>query len=348
MLRRVAEEGAGGLLAKTVSVKAAPVPRPHMAQYGRAGMINTELWTELSLEQWLDEEYDIGIAAARADGIPFIASMGYSADDLKVVAPKVALKDIDAIEFSIHYVGKTFDSVIDTAKTLRSLVEVPIIAKLSPHFGDLGDLAEVLAPYVDGFTCINSFGPTLAIDIERCEPVMGSKLGYGWLSGEPIKPLAVRCVFEVARRVDKPVIGVGGISRGEDLIEFFMAGASMVGMCTAAIYEGPAVYRRVATEAAMWLDAHGYANISEVQGRYLKSLGDGQRVVIDKEEAPQLAGDACIGCTRCGQVCFYDAIAAEPTQRPTLTEVNCFQCGLCVSTCPTDALSFEARQGVTI
>jgi dihydroorotate dehydrogenase/Pyruvate/2-oxoacid:ferredoxin oxidoreductase delta subunit len=348
MLEVVADAGAGGLLAKTVSVRAAPVPRPHMAQYGRAGMLNTELWTELTLEQWIEEEYDVGIAAAREHGVPFIASMGYTAGDLRVVAPQVAKKDVDAIEFSIHYVGTDFSDVIDTARTLRELVEVPIIAKLSPHFGDLGDLAEVLAPHVDAFTCINSFGPTLAIDIERAEPVMGSKLGYGWMSGEPIKPIALRCVFEVARRVDKPVIGVGGICRGEDLIEFFMAGASLVGICTAAIYQGADIYRRVSDEAAAWLDAHGYTSVSDVQGQFLDRYRDGQRVVVEKEEAPQLVEDRCIGCTRCDQVCLYDAIEAPPWESPRITEASCFQCGLCVSACPTDALHFRPRAGVTL
>jgi dihydroorotate dehydrogenase len=94
--------------------------------------------------------------------------------------------------------------VAEVARVLRESVDIPIIAKLSPHFGDLGDLAAVLEPHVDAFTCINSFGPTLRIDIERGEPIMGSRYGYGWLSGEPIKPLALRCVFEVARRVKKP------------------------------------------------------------------------------------------------------------------------------------------------
>lgn len=348
MLRVVANAGAGGLLAKTVSTEAARVPRPHMAQFGRAGMLNTELWTELPLEQWLEKEYDVGIGAARQHGVPFIASVGYSAADLRIVAPQIAQKDLDAIELSIHYVGASFSDVIDTAKTLRDLVEVPIIAKLSPHFGDLGDLAEALAPHVDAFTCINSFGPTLAIDIERAEPVIGSKLGYGWMSGEPIKPIALRCVFEVARRVDKPVIGVGGISRGEDLIEFFMAGASMVGICTAAIYHGADIYKRVSDEAAAWLDTHGYASIRDVQGKFLNQYRDGQRVVVEKEEAPQLTLDRCIGCTRCDQVCLYAAIEAPPWQAPTISEASCFQCGLCVSACPTDALYFRPRAGVTV
>ncbi len=341
--------GAGGLLSKTVSVIAAPVPRPNMARYGRNGMINTELWTELSPEQWFEVEYDIGIKAARDANIPFIASVGYSADDLRIIAPQVEAKGVDAIEFSIHYVGTSFDSVVETAKALRESVSVPIIAKLSPHFGDLGDLAAELEPYVDAFTCINSFGPTLRVDIERGgEPMMGSELGYGWMSGEPIKPIALRSVFEVARRVNKPVIGVGGINRGEDVIEFMMAGASMVGVCTAAIYGGHGTYGRIAREAAQWLDEHGYKDISEIQGLYLNKFKGGQRVVLEFEEAPTLTADQCIGCTRCEAACWYDAIKAPPHENPTINADNCFQCGLCVSVCPTDALGFTPRDGVTI
>jgi Na+-translocating ferredoxin:NAD+ oxidoreductase RNF subunit RnfB len=126
-----------------------------------------------------------------------------------------------------------------------------------------------------------------------------------------------------------------------------MAGASMVGICTAAIYQGADIYKRVADEAAAWLDAHGYASISDVQGLFLEQYRDGQRVVVEKEEAPYLVEDRCIGCARCDQVCFYDAIAAPPWKTPTITEASCFQCGLCVSACPTDALRFRPRADVT-
>jgi dihydroorotate dehydrogenase subfamily 1 len=347
-LATCAEGGAGGLLAKTVSVRPAPVPRPNMALYARNGLINTELWTELSLEQWLDTEYDIGLSAARGAGVPFLASVGYTADEVREVGPKVAAKGVDAIEFSIHYVGHDFANVVDTARALRDAVSVPIIAKFSPHFGDLGELAALVEPYVDGFTCINSFGPTLRIDIERAEPVMGSRRGYGWISGEPIKPLALRCVFEVARRTSKPVVGVGGIATGEDLIEFFMAGASLVGVCTAAILQGNDIYGRIAHEASVWLDEHGHNSVADVRGLYLERFRDGQRVITEYEEAPALDEKACIRCARCGQVCWYGAIDSPPEQLPKIEAEPCFQCGLCVAVCPTAALSFKPRRGVTI
>ncbi|HLN60992.1 MAG TPA: diguanylate cyclase [Symbiobacteriaceae bacterium] len=270
-LRQTAEGGAGGLLAKTISTRAAEVPRPDMVRYGPVGMLNTELWTELPPEAWLDREYAIGLAAARQHGIPFIASIGYSPDELRALGPRVEAKGVDAIEFSIHYLDPA--RLIDTAKALRESVSVPIIAKLTPHKGDLGELAALIEPYVDAFACINSYGPALRIDVDRAEPTLGSTLGYGWLSGAPIRPLALRSVFEVARRVHKPVIGVGGITTPADVIAFFMAGASLVQVCTAILLRGQGYYAKLARGVSQWLDEHGYDSIDQVRGLSLQRLG---------------------------------------------------------------------------
>lgn len=345
-LRRAAEGGAGGLLAKTVSVKAAEVPRPDMYRYGQTGMLNTELWTELSLEQWLDHEYPIGIKAAREHDLPFIASVGYTPEELREIGPKVEGAGVDALEFTIHYLEP--HKIVETARALRDSVSVPIIAKLSPHAGDLGELAAALEPHVDAFSCINSFGPTLAINIESCEPVLGSRFGYGWISGGPIKPLAVRCVFEVARRVQKPVIGIGGITCAADVIEMFMAGASLVEICTIVMYKGQSIYGVMAKGVSDWLDKHGYRDISEIQGLYIKKYGHGQRVVTEFEESPRVIAEKCTCCTLCAKVCFYDAITAPPKMVATVNPDPCFQCGLCASVCPAHALVFQPRDRVTL
>ena len=217
MLRLAAEGGAGGLLSKTISTQGATVPHPNMARVGRDSLINAESWSELPPEAWFDNEYATALEAAREYNLPFIASAGYSADDLASLGPRLQQKGIEIIEFSIHYLDA--QHLVDTARALRGAVSIPIIAKLSPHAGDLGEIARLLDPFVDGFACINSFGPTLSIDIETAAPLLGSQYGYGWLSGPAIKPLALRSVFEVARVTEKPIIGVGGVSRGEDVID---------------------------------------------------------------------------------------------------------------------------------
>ena len=341
MIRRSAEGGAGGLLSKTISSVAAPVPRPNMVRVGKDSLLNTELWSEYAPEHWFETEYSIAQAAAREHNLPLIASVGYTAEDLSTLGPRLQKIGIDIIEYSIHYLDTA--RLLETARALRDAVTIPVIAKLSYHAGDLGEIARVLDPYVDGFTCINSFGPTLTIDINRVAPPMGSKYGYGWLSGAAIKPVAVRAVFEVARVTDKPVIGVGGVSSGEDVIEFFMAGASLVELCTAAILKGPDVYGKIAAETSEWLSAHGYNSLEDVKGLYLKKFHDGQPVVTSVELTARVDESRCKACSLCGKVCQFGALSSPLKQIARVNVEQCSACGLCVSVCPSDALELVRR-----
>ncbi|MBA4385563.1 MAG: diguanylate cyclase [Anaerolinea sp.] len=341
MVQRAAQGGAGGLLTKTISSMAAQVPHPNMVRFGKDNLLNTELWSKLSPEAWFENEYDISLKAAHEYQIPLIASVGYSAQDLATLGPRLEQKGIDIIEFSIHYLDEK--RLVETAQALRNAVSIPIVAKLSLHSGDLGEIATLLDPYVDGFTCINSFGPTLMIDIEHGTSPLGSQHGYGWLSGSAIKPLAVRSVFEVARVTDKPVIGVGGVTCGEDVIEFFMAGASLVEVCTAAILRGPDIYGKIAAETAQWLSAHGYQDIEEIRGLYLNKYRHGQTVNTSINQTAWVDELKCKACTQCAKVCQFDALTAPVKQIASVNSECCTACGLCVSVCPFYALELKPR-----
>ncbi|MBA3075802.1 MAG: 4Fe-4S dicluster domain-containing protein [Anaerolineae bacterium] len=344
-VRRAAEGGAGGLLTKTISRTAAPVPHPNMVRFGKDNLLNAELWSEHSPEVWFEREYDIALTTAREHQLPLIASVGYTPQDLAALGPRLEQKGVDIIEFSIHYLDAK--RLTETAQTLRNAVSIPIIAKLSPSTGDLGEIARLLDPYVDGFACINSFGPTLMIDIEHGSAMLGSKYGYGGLSGPSLKPLAVGSVFEVALVTNKPIIGVGGVTRGEDVIEFLMAGASLVGVCTAAILKGPDVYGKIAAETAQWLEAHGYQDIDEIKGIYLKKYRQGQPVVTAIEKTAWVNEIQCKTCTQCEKVCQFDALHAPPKQVAHVDVGSCTACGLCVSVCPFGALELRPRLDVS-
>jgi len=341
MVRRAAEGGAGGLLTKTISRAAAPVPHPNMVRFTKENLLNAELWSERSPEDWFHREYDIALAAAREFDLPLIAGLGYTPEELAELGPRLEQKGVDILEFSIHYLDEK--RLIETAQALRSAVSLPIIAKLSLHSGDLGEIAQLLDPYVDGFTCINSFGPGLLIDIEHGTSPLGSQYGYGWLSGPVLKPLAVRCVFEVARVTDKPVIGVGGVARGEDVIEFMMAGASLVGVCTAAILKGWNVYGKIAAEAAHWLEAHGYQDIEAIKDLYLNKYRQGQEVITTIEKTAWVDEAHCKACSQCEKVCQFGAISAPLKQIAKINSDHCTACGLCVSVCPFGAIELIAR-----
>ena len=334
-LRAAARGGAGGLVAKTVSVSAAEVPTPNIVAVrkgrvgSRRGVLNAELWSELPVEQWLDKEY----RTALATGLPVIASLGYTPEDVASLAPKIEKAGVHALEFSTHYVG----GHVEIAKALREAVEIPIFAKLSPKV-DVVEVAKSLEPYVDGVVAINSLGPCLRINIETGKPMLGSESGYGWLSGASIRPVAIRCVADIARAIRKPVIGVGGVSDGEDAIEFIMAGAHAVEVCTAAILEGQTVYGRIASEMDKWLDAHGYDSVEDVRGLGLKHLTK----KIAFTPPPKVDMEKCTLCGLCEKSCVYEAITTDKEgQELRFDKSRCQACGMCISVCPYDALSYN-------
>ena len=171
--------------------------------------------------------------------MPVIVGIGYTAEDLEKVCPLIK-PYADAVEISSHYLSGYPRPLMETVSTARRLLDVPVFLKLSP--GGPRPYRrrprQRKRPAPPESTCINSFGPCLGIDAETGLPILGSTQGYGWLSGPALKALALRCVFDAARETKLPIIAVGGISTGLDLIEFFMVGASAVEICTAVIRRG--------------------------------------------------------------------------------------------------------------
>jgi dihydroorotate dehydrogenase (NAD+) catalytic subunit len=335
-LLNAAAGGAGGLVAKTVSVAPADVPRPNMAALensrvgSRRGMLNAELWSEAPLEQWLEREYAIALSS----GLTLIASLGYTPEEVAEIAPKLQDAGAHALEFSTHYVG----GHVEIAKAIRKAVDIPIFAKLSPKV-DVAAVAEQVAPYVDGIVAINSFGPCLRINIETGRPMLGSDGGLGWMSGPAIKPIAVKCVADIASAVDLPIIAVGGVSSGVDAIEFMMAGASLVEVCTASILEGQTVYGRIAGEIEDWLDEHGYSSLDEVRGVALKHIKE--RTTLS--EIPKVDLEKCTKCGLCPKSCVYQAITVKKDEDLFfIDDEKCEGCGMCISICPYYALSADA------
>jgi dihydroorotate dehydrogenase subfamily 1 len=329
-MKACAEGGAGAIVAKTVSVQPATVPTPNMARIP-GGFLNTELWSELPVEQFIAREYPI----AQKAGVPLIVSLGYTAEEIAQLAPRVR-PFADALELSTHYIGDDPAPMMAAIRAAKGTVDMPVLVKLSP-FRDMATAAQAAAEAgADGIVAVNSFGPCMGVDIETGQMLMGSKEGYGWLSGAALKPLALRCVFDVARAVDLPIIGVGGITRGSDAIEFFMVGASAVGVCTAAILKGPQVYGKIAREIDAWLDAHGYTSVEDVRGLAIQRRQE--REFRTHHVPPTINVDTCTGCGLCEASCVYDAIHVV-NDKAEITPEACYGCGLCVTRCPVRALS---------
>lgn len=325
--KAAAEGGAGAIVTKTISTRAADVPKQCMAQI-KGGFLNTELWSELPPEQWLEREYP----KVRQTGLPVIVGLGYTAQQINTLAKQVE-PFADALELSTHYLGHDPSPVVAAIKAAKDAVSLPVYVKLSPQIDIAKFAAAAEGAGADGLVLINSLGPCLDIDIESGRSLMGSESGYGWLSGRAIFPLALRAVYEACKHTPLPVLGVGGISSGEDAIKMIMGGASAVQVCTAAILEGPGIYGKIAQQMEKYMEERGIDSLDQIRGMAHKH----QRTQDLDRWLPVIDPEKCTACGACAKSCVYHAITID--SYAVVNNEHCFGCGLCITRCKFGAIS---------
>ena len=269
ILERVWENGCGLPTMKSIG----PAPReghknPTVIDLGN-GMINA---VGLPSPGYLNMEEEWQELSDRA--FPVNASIyGGSVDEFVRVAEFVSAQGPDFIELNIScpnsdehgmLFGVNAQSSHDVVAAVKKVIDVPLIAKLTPAAPDIAGIAKACEDAgADAICAINTAGPGMVIDIESRCPVLAFKTGG--LSGPMIKPIAVRCVYDIFRSVSIPIIGLGGISTGKDAIEIIMAGATLVGIGTAVRYRGINVFDKVNKEINDWLTAHD-TTMEEIRG----------------------------------------------------------------------------------
>ena len=206
---------------------------------------------------------------------PTIASIyGSSAQEFSQIAAKVEnLVDIIELNVSCPHAQKGCGASIgadpelteEIVKAVKNAVEIPVIAKLTPNVTDIVEIAlSAEKAGCDGLTLINSLGPGMKIDLDTANPILSNK--FGGLSGPAIKPVALRCVFDVYDAVEIPVVGVGGISDYRDAVEFIFAGARCVQIGTSIMYKGLDIFKEITDGMKKFMYNKGYESIDEMVG----------------------------------------------------------------------------------
>jgi dihydroorotate dehydrogenase (NAD+) catalytic subunit len=180
---------------------------------------------------------------------------GIAAYELNVSCPNTQL---GGIHFGTD--PRSLDEVVATAKHYS---QRPLVVKLSPNVTSIGQMAHVAQEAgADAVSLVNTF-VAMSIDVETRKPRIANVTAG--LSGPAIKPIAVRMVYEASKSVQIPVIGMGGISTAEDVIEFMLAGASAVQVGTASYWD-PRATEKIATELGAWCEKHNVSRIAELTG----------------------------------------------------------------------------------
>ena len=262
--------GLGGIIVKGTTLK----PRegndyPRMAETA-SGMLNCVGLQNKGVDYFCEHIYP---QIKDIDTNMIVNVSGSSPEDYAECAARIdALEKIPAIELNISCpnvkdggmaFGVTCAGASSVVKAVRQAYHKTLIVKLSPNVTDISEIARAVeAEGADSVSLINTL-MGMAIDVERRQKVLS--IGTGGLSGPAVKPVALRMVYQVAKAVKIPVVGLGGISTAKDAIEFLMAGATAIEIGTANFLD-PAVTIKVRDGINDWLDQHGCKDIHEIIG----------------------------------------------------------------------------------
>lgn len=320
--------GLGAMVTKTISVNAAAVPRPCI--YGDNNKImNAELWSEFSSEKWLE---DILPPLKRDLGIPLIISAGYTKDDMEYLIPRLD-SYADAFEISTHYVGKDLSVIGQTIATIRKYTNKPIFMKMSPHMPDpIGFVNTVIENGANGVVAVNSLGPSMIIDPMKRKVVVGNDKGQVWTSGPSIKPVALAIINMIREAFPNiTIIGVGGISSADDIVEFLLAGADGVQMLSSAMIKGKDLYEKIIKDLPKTLQKYNFQSVEEVKKARLS------KEIKFEPTYPLINENKCTACKLCERVCPYFSMKVDKVAQ--VNKESCFGCGLCESRCPVQAIT---------
>jgi dihydroorotate dehydrogenase (NAD+) catalytic subunit len=268
-MNRVVKAGAGAVVTKSVGVE----PRvgyvnPTVVQ-AAAGLINAMGLPNPGIDVYC-EEIKFSKTILR---VPLIVSIfGYSAQEYVTVAEKAVEAGADAVELNVSCphvkqtgaeIGQNPKFLSEVIQQVKAVINKPLIVKLSPNVADITVIAQAAVDAgADALTAVNTL-KAMAIDSETMLPILSNV--KGGLSGAAMKPVALRCVYDIADAFKVPIIGCGGVSNWRDAIEFFLAGASAVQIGT-AVADDIEVFQSVTKGVEMYLRKKHYSSIKEIVG----------------------------------------------------------------------------------
>ncbi|MCA9133256.1 MAG: dihydroorotate dehydrogenase, partial [Planctomycetales bacterium] len=266
-------EQLGGILPKTITLQPRIGNAPWRTVETSAGLLNSIGLDNDGIDAFLSGH----LAYLRQLDTAIVVSIaGKTVEEFRELARRIeAAGGADALELNVSCpnVSGGVDFGTDPAlcrqvvQGVRDCCQLPLLAKLTPNVTSIRDIAQAAADGgADAICCINTL-LGMAIDWRKQKPMLGNTLGG--LSGPAIKPVALRCVYQVAQAVQIPVVGIGGIASLDDVMEFLAAGASCVQIGTANYYD-PTVSARLVAALPAALQEVGATQLSDVVGTILK------------------------------------------------------------------------------
>ncbi len=277
LLARVAKNGAGAVTSKSCCLNPREGHKNPVLIEAKGGFLNAVGLPNPGMK----EEVEVLQEAKKKIKGSSVLIASFFADSVKdfgKAAKIISEAEPDLLEVNISCpntnddLGRNFavreDTAAQVTMEVKKNTKIPIIVKLAPNVPDIATIAQAVeGAGADAISAINTM-PGMVIDLESGKPVLTNRIGG--MSGAMIKPLAVRCVWEICRSVKVPVIGVGGITSGKDAAEMIMVGASAVGIGSAVYRSGFDVFEEITDELKIFMKKHCYKKLENFRGIALR------------------------------------------------------------------------------
>lgn len=268
-MKRIVKAGAGAVVTKSIG-------REPREGYGNPtlvelphGVLNAMGLPNPGIEAYREEMRELCTI-----NVPVIGSIfGRDEAEFSFLAQKMQSYGADAVELNLSCphasgygleIGSQPNLVKNIVHVVKRSTNLPVFAKLTSNVTNIVDIGKAAEEgKADGVVAINSV-KAMKIDINLMKPILSNQVG-GY-SGRAIKPIGVRCVYELAKELRIPIIGVGGVETGADAVEYILAGASAVQIGTGVYYRNITVFKKVCREIGEWMKKNNYSRVDEFRG----------------------------------------------------------------------------------
>lgn len=228
------------------------------------------------------------------------------------------------------------------------MTNMPVIVKLTPNVTDIVAIAaSAYESGASGITAINNLSSLAAVDIDRLEPLpsVSGHSTFGGYAGPGLKPVALRCVAEIAQGISGiPISGTGGIEDWRNAVEYFLVGASLVQIYTAVMKGGFSIINELSSGTIEYMKRMGFKSVKDMVGRVLPKMM-AHKALNRTHVIAKFNRNICIQCGDCYIACEdsgFQAIKIGIDRYPKINIDACDGCGLCVALCPIEGCMYSS------
>jgi dihydropyrimidine dehydrogenase (NAD+) subunit PreA len=366
---RAAKLGWGGAVTKTISEEPTVDPRTRLGVLRRDGdafgMNNIELISRESLKKWTDEWIPTIKQDSPKDFVLVASIMsGPEPEGWTKLAEAISETNADAIELNVScphgspekhmgaFIGQDPDLVERVTRAAKKGTDLPVLVKLTPNVTDIVPIANAAVKGgADAISAINTIESLIGIDIETATPLpiayglnKGEQLStYGGFCGPAVRPIGLRFVSQIARaHPEVPISGIGGIEDWTSAIEYLMVGAKTLQICTAAMWYGFSIIKKLIEGMVNFMKRKEYTTIESMVGQALPKITTWTALTKMPPLVAFAIPEKCTGCKKCVIACADGGYLAIQ-MRDNVAIINsekCDGCGLCAVVCKDNAIEF--------